>query len=218
MAGKNILIKVTSDTHCPWCFIGKRRLEKAIEIFKTTHPGTTFEVTWFPFQLEPQLSREPIRKQEFFPRKFGAVRFQQMTTMTKAVGQPLGIQFSYEGVVSNSLDSHRLIHWSKQFNNNKQNQVVEELFKLYFEQDQDLCDFNALADAAERAGLDRSKTLAFLSSGDDTNVVKQLILDGQRHGVNSVPHIEINDKYTLSGAQDPETFIQVFEKVVLESQ
>lgn len=160
-ATKNIVLKidVISDTVCPWCFIGKRRLEKAMNQFMATHSNVTFDVEWHPFQLAPTMSKTKP-KMEHYIRKFGQERAQAMVPYMKSVGEPEGISFSYGGVIANTLDSHRLIHWSRQFG--CQNQVVEELFKDYFEREQNIGDASVLAAAAERAGLDKDKVRLYI--------------------------------------------------------
>lgn len=178
MATQTIKIDIVSDTVCPWyafcpniyaefalisnvfcyvrCFIGKRRLEKAMQQFKATNPSVTFDVEWHPFQLNPTMSKEnPIPKLVNYRRKFGEERTNEFIPYMKGIGQAEGIQFAFDGLTSNTLDSHRLIHWAKQFG--KQNELVEELFKDYFERDRNIGDNQVLAEAAGRVGLDQAQ-------------------------------------------------------------
>ncbi|CAO3588700.1 unnamed protein product [Absidia cylindrospora] len=212
MAARMISIHITSDSVCPWCFVGKRRLEKAMTTFQDKHPHIEFDIEWHPYQLNPTM-KEPMGKRDFYVSKFGAGRAPQMQATMQAVGAAEGIAFNYDGVVSNSFDSHRLIHWAKQFN--KQSDMVEQVFRLYFENanNNNLGDVNALSQAAERAGLDRNQAALFLTSGKDADTVRQAVLSSQRRGIHGVPHFEI-EKYTLSGAQEPNAFIEIFEELI----
>ncbi|ORX51301.1 thioredoxin-like protein [Hesseltinella vesiculosa] len=146
----------------------------------------------------------------------GAERVQQLQEHMKAVGRDNGIAFSYDGVISNTFESHRLIQWAQQTNH--QSTVVEEIYALYFEQDKDISDIDNLVVAAERAGLDSTETRAFLKSDSLVEDVKQLLLASKAHGVNGVPDFIVGDKYQVSGAQEPETFVAVFEQVLKKMQ
>ena len=116
----------------------------------------SFDIEWHPYQLNPAASKtDPKVKLEHYKQKLGARRTAEMVPYMQSVGEPLGIKFSYGGLIANTLDSHRLIYWSKQFG--KQDQVVEELFKDYFERERNIGDNQVLADAAGRAGLDKDK-------------------------------------------------------------
>ncbi|KAF7726238.1 hypothetical protein EC973_008948 [Apophysomyces ossiformis] len=189
---KRIKIDVVSDTVCPWCFIGKRRLDKAIEQFKTTNPNTEFEIQWHPFQLDPMLSKEPITKLEMYRRRFGEIRARQMVPYMKNVGVQEGIQFSYDGVIANTLDSHRLVQWSKQFG--KQHEMAEAMFTFYFEQDKCLTDYEALAEAAGRVGLDKEKALEYLKSEKDVEATRAAVFESQRKSIHGVPNYTIENK------------------------
>ncbi|ORZ04737.1 thioredoxin-like protein [Absidia repens] len=213
MAARTISINITSDSVCPWCFVGKRRLEKAMTTFQGKHPNVTFDIQWHPYQLNPTMTA-PMGKRDFYVSKFGAARAPQMQATMQAVGAAEGIAFNYDGVVSNSFDSHRLIHWAKQFN--KQSEMVEQVFRLYFENanNNNLGDVNALSEAAERAGLDRNQATQFLTSENDADTVRQAVLESQRRGIHGVPHFSIDHKYTLSGAQEPDAFVEIFEELI----
>ncbi|KAG2225840.1 hypothetical protein INT45_007084 [Circinella minor] len=183
-------IDIISDTVCPWCFVGKRRLEKAIAQFKSTNPNISFDIEWHPFQLSPTMSKNnPKPKMEHYKRKFGEQRALDIVANMKNVGEEEQIAFSYGGVMANTLDSHRLISWSKQFD--KQNEVVEELFKDYFERERNIGDTQVLADAAGRVGIDREKALNYLNSDTDVDSIREQAEKNKSESVSGVPNYTI---------------------------
>lgn len=172
------------------CFIGKRRLEKAVSQVKQNHPEVQFQIKWLPYQLQPEFG-EPEPKLEFYNKRFGEAKFTQRRPIITAAANSEGIDIKFTGVIANTFNSHRLIWWADQFG--KQDQVVEQVMKLYFEINGDLSDPEQLAEAAEKAGLDKQKTLEFLQTKQGVAEVKNLtrqVLDQ----VSGVPHFTINNK------------------------
>ncbi|KAF9426145.1 hypothetical protein BGZ94_006869 [Podila epigama] len=209
---KTIKIDIVSDTVCPWCYIGKKRIEKAITSFKASKPersNVDFEINWLPYQLDPASSKTPIAKMDMYARKFGPERAPLIRDRMLQVGKEEGIPFSYNGKVCNTLDSHRLIAYAAR--HGKQNEVVDQLFKDYFEQDK--CgEVPTLIDSAAKVGLDRDDVTRYLNSDDGTTEIKSAIQQAKAQGVQGVPNITIQDRYVLSGAQDPSTFEEIFSK------
>ncbi|CAM0141309.1 unnamed protein product [Umbelopsis sp. WA50703] len=205
-----IKVDIVSDTICPWCFVGKRRLETAIKNYQTTNPGAKFDINWYPFELDPTLSREPVSKRERYASKFGEARSKQIIEHMKNIGKEEGIEFDYGGVVASTIDSHRLVEWAKE--KGKQQEVIEELFKLYFEETGNIGDLEQLAAVAGRIGLSKEEALEYLRSDKGEKSVKEQIYKSQLAGIHGVPNFTIQDKYTLSGAQPPEAFVNVFER------
>ncbi|KAF9164118.1 hypothetical protein DFQ26_001808 [Actinomortierella ambigua] len=222
----NITVDIVSDTACPWCFIGKRRLEKAMDIVKQRHPNTTFSVNWHPYQLDATLSTTPIKKLDMYARKFGPDRSTQVQQRMIQVGEGDGIHFTYEGNIVNTMMSHRLIKYATDYDNkqqqsgtpsHRQDAIVEELFKDYFESNK--CgELESLVEAAAKVGFDRDEIRAYLSSDQGVQEIKQEIAHARAEGVQGVPHFTIQDKYVLSGAQEPSTFAEVFGRVLQEQQ
>ncbi|KAG0372262.1 hypothetical protein BGX24_000485 [Mortierella sp. AD032] len=211
-AGKTIKIDIVSDTVCPWCYIGKKRLEKAITAFKSTpeHKDVQFQIDWHPYQLDPSASKVPVRKMDMYASKFGAARAPLIRDRMIHVGQEEGINFSYNGNVVNTLDSHRLINYATA--RGKQDEIVEELFRNYFEEDK--CgEVPTLIDSAVKIGLDRAEVEKFLASQEGVREVQDEIERSKVEGVQGVPNIMIDNKYVLSGAQESDTFIEVFNRV-----
>ncbi|KAF9346265.1 hypothetical protein BGX26_002252 [Mortierella sp. AD094] len=210
---KTVKIEIVSDTVCPWCYIGKRRMEKAIASFKSKpeHEDVQFEVNWRPYQLDPAASKTPIPKMTLYAQKFGATRAPLMRDRMIQVGQEEGIKFSYNGNVINTLDSHRLIEFATK--RGKQDEMVTELFENYFEQDK--CgEISTLIDSAAKVGLDRSEVEAYLKSNEGIKEVQDSIEKSKLQGVQGVPNFTIGGRYVLSGAQDPSTFEEVFNRVI----
>ena len=205
------VVDVISDVICPWCYIGKRRLEKAI----ATH-GEPVNVRWHPFQLNPAMPKEGISRKEYRTRKFGSwERSLELDANIIAVGESEGIHFAFDKTqrTPNTVDAHRLIWLAGE--NNCQDVVVEALFRAYFTEGQDIGNHETLIDVAAEAGLDREKAEAMLDSDAGMDVISNAKELSQQHHVTGVPFFIINQKITLSGAQEPETFIDAFRKAVV---
>ncbi|KAG0344434.1 hypothetical protein BG004_004491 [Podila humilis] len=213
-SNKTIKVDIVSDVACPWCYIGKKRLEKAITSFKASspdHKDVNFEVNWHPYQLDPAASKTPIPKMTMYARKFGQERAPLLRDRMIEVGKEEGIPFSYNGGVCNTLDSHRLIAFAKRYG--KQDEMVNRLFVDYFEQDK--CgEIPTLIDSAEAIGLDRTKVEQFLASEEGTSEILKEIQNAKSQNVQGVPNFTIQDRYVLSGAQDPSTFEDVFKRII----
>ena len=184
----SVVVDVISDVICPWCYIGKRRLEKAI----ATH-GEPVNVQWHPFQLNPTMPKEGISRKEYRARKFGSWE--------------RSLELDYR--TPNTVDAHRLIWLADQ--HDCQDSVVEGLFRAYFTEGRDIGNRQTLIDLAAEAGLDRQAAEAMLNSGDGMDVIEEAGELSQRHQVTGVPFFIINQTITLSGAQEPETFIGAFK-------
>ncbi|KNC98000.1 thiol oxidoreductase FrnE [Spizellomyces punctatus DAOM BR117] len=209
MAARVIPIEIVSDTVCPWCFVGKRRLEKAIAAAKNRNLPLEFKIKFKPFQLDPTLPKEGVSKIKKYEAKFGPERIQQMIPHMQVVGAAEGIKFSYDGLIANTVDSHRVLEYALQ--KGAQLELVEELFKDYFERNKNIGDHEVLADAAARVGLDKEEVLAYLKTDQGKHEVEEQIESAYRRRITGVPHFRINGTYSLGGAQDPEAFLEIFE-------
>ncbi|KXS20988.1 putative thioredoxin [Gonapodya prolifera JEL478] len=214
MPPRAISIDIVSDTICPWCFIGKRRLEKAFSI--VNRPEVQYNITWHPFQLDPTLPSEGISKRESYIRKFGKERIEKMIPQMQATGRADGVEFSYDGLIANTIDSHRLINYvqNKLQDKEKTNALMEELFKDYFERSKNIGDRNVLSDAASRVGLDRTQIMEYLSSDVDREQTITECSSWSRRGVTGVPYFLFEKKYALSGAQPPDLLAELIEEVL----
>jgi predicted DsbA family dithiol-disulfide isomerase len=213
MSKRIIKVDIVSDIACPWCYVGKRRFERAT----TSFPNVEFDVQWHPYQLDPYLPTTPIRKLEHYERKFGKERIEAYFKQhMSSVGRQEGIAFEYDGWISNTIRGHRLIEWSRQFD--KQNDVVNALFQAYFEQGKDPSGIETLLDVAQGAGLDVDKTRTFLrSDGLEDEVIREA-REATKKRIQGVPHFTFNGKTSLSGAQDSETFKAVIDRLIKEQE
>jgi predicted DsbA family dithiol-disulfide isomerase len=204
----NLTIDVISDVICPWCFIGKRRLEKAIAA-----ADVQVSVRWHPFQLNPTMPKEGISRKEYRTRKFGSwERSLELDAKVIAVGESEGIHFAFDKSerTPNTVDAHRLIWLADQ--HDCQDAVVEELFRAYFTEGQDIGNQQTLIDVFAESGLDRQFAETMFNSEAGLEVIAQAGERSRRHQVEGVPFFIINNAITLSGAQSPETFLDAFKQ------
>lgn len=212
-----ITVDVVSDTICPWCFIGKRRLETAIASFSRREASVDIEVRWRPFQLDPTLPAPGVDKMERYARKFGAARMAQMLPYMQATGRAEGIEFDYGGLIGNTIDSHCVLELAlAEGGAALQDRVCEALMRFYFERRGDLSDKAALAEVAGGAGLTAERVAALLA--DDARraaVLREAEAWRVKHAINGVPFFVVagagGGKLELSGAQEPDAFLDAFE-------
>jgi len=207
-----ISVDVISDVICPWCYIGKRRLEKAIAAVDGQHEA---KVRWHPFQLNPTMPKEGISRKDYRIRKFGSwERSLELDAKVIAVGVSEGINFAFDKIerTPNTVDAHRLIWLADQ--HGCQDAVVESLFRAYFTEGQDIGNGQTLIDVAAEAGLERQVAEAMLNSDAGMEVIASATEMSQRHGVTGVPFFIINQQITLSGAQEADAFLDAFRQIV----
>ena len=193
---------------CPWCFIGKRRLEKAIAA-----QGHEVRVRWLPFQLNPQMPKEGISRREYRTKKFGTwERSLELDAQMVAAGKAEGIYFAFDRIerTPNTLDAHRLIWLADK--EGVQDAVMEALFRAYFTEGRDISNRQTLIDVVAEAGLDRHQAEAVLKSDEGMEAIKEADELARRYRVDGVPFFIINGKITLGGAQPPEAFLEAFRK------
>lgn len=206
----NLSIEVISDVICPWCFIGKRRLEKAI----AAHGGPV-KVRWLPFQLNPTMPKEGISRREYRTNKFGSwERSQELDARVIAVGKDEGIDFAFDRIerTPNTLNAHRMI-WLAD-TKGIQDAVVEALFVAYFIEGRDISNRQTLIDVVGEAGLDRQRAAAVLNGDEGMDVIKEVEELSGRHRVDGVPFFIVNGQITLAGAQQSDAFLEAFNQMV----
>lgn len=206
-----IKIAVVSDVVCPWCYIGKRRLEKALH---AASDRFEFEVEYLPFELNPGMPPEGASQKEYLTSKFGGEeRYEQLTAQVTKVAAGEGITFHYDKqeVSPNTRDAHRLIQFARE--DNLQEQVVEALYKAYFTDGVDLSRKENLLKVAVSAGMEEEKVRLFLDSDTGAVAVEIAEKELQQLGISGVPFFIINNKYGISGAQPVEAFIKTFDEV-----
>ncbi|OAY56960.1 uncharacterized protein YwbO isoform X2 [Manihot esculenta] len=205
-SGKKLIrIDVSSDTACPWCFVGKRNLDKAINASKDRFD---FEIKWHPFFLNPSAPKEGVNKLQYYREKFGSRTDGIIARMTE-VYRGLGLEYNISGLTGNTLDSHRLVFFAGQQGLDKQHNLVEELFLGYFTQAKYIGDREFLLECAAKVGVEGAAE--FLE--DPNNGVKEVNDDLKKYSANitGVPYYVISGKHELSGGQPPEFFLRAFE-------
>jgi predicted DsbA family dithiol-disulfide isomerase len=207
-----VSLDVFSDVICPWCFIGKRRLEKAVAAQQHE-----VRVRWLPFQLNPSMPKEGISRKEYRTRKFGSwERSQELDAKVVAVGKTEGIHFAFDRIerTPNTLDAHRVIWLADK--DGVQSTVVEALFRAYFTEGRDLSNQQTLLDVVAEAGLDRGMAEGVLSGDEGMVAIKEAGEQARRVGVDGVPFFIVNRTTMLSGAQQPEVFLEAFRQLAAE--
>ncbi|MEO1065783.1 MAG: DsbA family oxidoreductase [Pseudomonadota bacterium] len=213
MSSETLTVDVVSDVMCPWCYIGKRRLEQALELA----PDINVEIRWRPFQLDGTIPEGGMSRQEYLSNKFGGdERARQVYSQIEEAGEAEELPFAFDLIQKspNTLNAHRLIHWSQ--STGHQNALVERLFKLFFVEGADIGDKSVLADAAEEVGMERDVVERLLSGDADKKEVEAAIAQAQQMGVTGVPCFIIDQKYAVMGAQQPETLAQAFQQAMAE--
>ena len=206
----SLSVEVISDVICPWCLIGKRRLEKAIATL-----GVPVNVRWHAFQLNLTMPKEGVSRREYRTKKFGSwERSMQLDANIVATGKDEGVLFDFDRMerTPNTLDAHRLIWLADK--QGVQDAVVEALFMAYFTEGKDISNRQTLLDVAAEAGLDRSKAEGVLNSSDGEEAIREAHELSRRVRVEVVPFFIINGKVTLSGAQPPDAFLAAFKEAV----
>jgi predicted DsbA family dithiol-disulfide isomerase len=169
-------------------------------------------VRWLPFQLNPDLPASGMPRREYIERKWGPGRGPEVYARVAAAGRSVGVPFAFENITvqPNTLEAHRLLHYGEQ--QGRQDELAEELFKAYFTEGADITDRETLASVAERAGLDREKAAAYLTSDTDRDLVQQRDVEARSAGIGGVPFFIFNQRVGVSGAQDSETLLQAMEQ------
>jgi len=203
-------IDVISDTVCPWCFIGKRRLARAL----AQRPDIAFDVKWRPYRLDPTLAREGMDRQVYMRLKFGAdpMKIVEMHKLIAAEGEKDGIAFDFAAIRRrpDTLDSHRLIRWAEVAG--VQDEVVERLFIAYFENGEDIGNIRVLSDIADLCGMDGQEVAELLESDADLALVEREDQIAREMGVTGVPAMIFGGKLAVSGAREPEILLSVIDR------
>jgi predicted DsbA family dithiol-disulfide isomerase len=208
-------IDIVSDTICPWCFIGKRRLERALEL----RADLQFDVHWRPYRLDPNVPKLGMERKAYMRAKFGeGSDVTQRGEAIRALGEKENIAFDFGRIARtpNTMDSHRLIRWAGAAGT--QNAIVEGLFSAYFEEGRDIGDPAVLEWIAAQAGMDGDLVRELLEQEVDRNLVEREDDLAHRMGINGVPTFIFANKYLVSGAQDSVALLRIIEKVAEESE
>lgn len=203
---KTIRLDIFSDPVCPWCYVGKANLDRALE----SHPNHPFQVEWHPFQLNPDIPPEGVAKRSYLEAKFGGPEKvdaieDRLREVARTAGLPLNP--SVPKRQPNTLNAHRLIHWAGI--EGRQNAVVASLFRAYWVEGRDIGNTGVLADIGAAAGMNRPALQRLLDSDADADDIASRDADARSKGVSAVPTFLIAGQYVVSGAQPPEMWAQV---------
>jgi predicted DsbA family dithiol-disulfide isomerase len=210
MPQQPVRIDVVSDVVCPWCFIGKHRLEKALAL----RPDIAVEVHWRPYFLNDWIPREGISREEYLTTKFGSVeRYKGIAQRVSQAAAAEDLLYASDKIKRqpNTLDCHRLIHWADAKGNAAE--MKQKLMDLYFTQGADLTDRETLVKAAADVGLDAKTVRDALASGQDVAQVEQEAQSAKASGIEGVPCFIFGGKFAVSGAQSPETLAEAIDRM-----
>ena len=208
-----VRIDVVSDVVCPWCFIGKRRLEQAIAL----NPDIPVEVHYHPFFLNDWIPAEGISREQYLTTKFGSPeRYKDIAQRVSAAAAQDGLVYAIDKVSRqpNTTDSHRLIHWAAL--EGKAPEMKQRLMELYFSEGADLYDKAVLVKAAADVGLDADAVSKKLDSNEDLDVVSQRVEAAKSAGIQGVPFFIVDNAVALSGAQEPDQLAAVIQRAANE--
>jgi len=210
-----VVVDVISDVVCPWCYIGKRRLEAAIAQMREEEPDLPFEVRWHPFQLNPDLPAQGVDRKAYLEAKFGGPeRAKQVYERVTAAGRSVGIPFDFDAIERqpNTLDAHRLVAWAQSRNEGDTDALVEGLFRANFLEGRYVGSVDELVALAGEAGFDAADARAFLESGALKDVVADSDRRAREMGIGGVPFFIFDGKTALSGAQEPSAIVAAIQQ------
>jgi predicted DsbA family dithiol-disulfide isomerase len=205
-----VRIDVVSDIVCPWCFIGKHRLEKAIAL----NPDIPVEVHWRPYFLNDWIPREGVSREQYLTTKFGSPeRYKGIAQRVSAAAAAEGLTYAMDKISRqpNTLDAHRLIRWADEIGIAAE--MKQRLMDLYFTEGADLTSHTVLAQAAADIGLDAEATRKALASDKDVAEIEREALSAKEAGIDGVPCFIFGGKFAISGAQAPEDLAEAIERM-----
>lgn len=209
MQKETIKVQVVSDVACPWCYVGKRRLESALQQWK----GAPVEVTWHPFQLDPNMPEAGYDRETYLTNKFGDRDLTEAMTRITEAGEGEGISFNFgdQWLAVNTLPLHQLLHVAGE--EGFKDQLKERFLKGYFDENLYLNDIEVLVKVMQEFDWAAEKTKQIIADDSIAYAVKQEIAHYQQRGVTGVPFFIINDKFGISGAQPASAFLEAFGQV-----
>jgi predicted DsbA family dithiol-disulfide isomerase len=205
-----IKLDIISDPVCPWCYIGKANLDRALE----ANPNHAFEIEWHPFQLNPDMPAEGRDRREYLETKFGGkARAVEVYARVEEAARDAGLQIDFGAIprIPNTLNAHRLIHWAGL--EGRQTAIVSALFRAYWTQGRDIGDMATLVAIAGECGLDMAMTERLLGTDADAEDIRARDHHARQRGVSGVPCFIIANQYVVSGAQPPQVWAQVIEEL-----
>lgn len=211
-ATKTMKIEIYSDIVCPWCYIGERRLERALAALPT---GERIEVVFRPYQLDPDAPQTAVPLMQHLERRFGGRKDGMLDAVSHAA-QGEGISIAWDRALSsNTRTAHRLLQWAvREGGPDVQRKLVAELFALHFTHGGNVADVEQLAAAAASVGLDAGHARAYLASNEGVRELEAESDKARELGITSVPTFVIDGRYAIQGAQPTSTFIRILEQVL----
>jgi predicted DsbA family dithiol-disulfide isomerase len=210
-----LAVDVISDVVCPWCYIGKRKLEAALGDLKVREPELDVAVRWHPFQLNPDMPEGGMPRASYLAAKFGGgARAAEIYSRVRAVGIEVGIPFAFERIAMqpNTLQAHRLIAWAQARGGlDAASVLVERLFHAYFIDGAFLGDRDELVRVAGMAGFDQAEARAMLASDEGSDTVEAEDREARSVGIQGVPFFIFNGRIAVSGAHDPPTLLDAID-------
>jgi len=205
-----VKLDILSDPVCPWCYIGKANLDRAL----ASHPDHPFQIEWHPFQLNPDMPPEGMDRREYLETKFGGKdNAVAVYARVEQAAKDAGLEINFDGIKTtpNTLNAHRLIHWAgiEGF----QTFVVAALFKAYFVEGRNIGDIDVLADIADAAGMDAAVARALLQGDADKEDISARDAHSRKMGISGVPTFIVANKHAVSGAQPAELWSQVIADI-----
>jgi predicted DsbA family dithiol-disulfide isomerase len=203
-----LAVDVVSDVVCPWCYLGARRLALALK-----RAGGAFAVRWRPFQLDPSIPPGGMDRRAYLRAKFrDDARLKEIHDHLTALGAEVGLAYAFDKIdrAPNTLDAHRLIRWAAAAD--AQGEVVDRLFRLYFEEGGDVGDRATLVEVARACGLDAALIERRLAGDDDVAAVRADIAEAQRLGVAGVPFFIFGGRFAVAGAQSIDVLVAAIER------
>lgn len=200
-------LDIFSDPVCPFCLIGKARLERALAV----RPDHGFSIVWHPFQLNPTMPKAGLSRADYLEAKFGQAGAVKMTQQIMDICKAEGIELNILGVLRqpNTMDAHRLIHWAGL--EERQTQVVNAIMRAFWVEGRDIGDAGVLADIAEGAGMERAMVARLLASEADRDEIATRDQYARQRGIKAVPTFVIGNQHAIEGAQPAELWLQVIE-------
>ena len=201
-------IEYIFDTVCPWCYVGKRRFERALSM----RPGARVDIRWRPFLLNPDIPLDGIDRRAYLDRKFGGpARVQRVHSAVSAAGEAEGITFAFDKITRapNTLNSHRMIRFATALG--RDGETVEAIYKGYFCEGRDIGSIMELVAIGESVGLPGHELEDYLLSDTDIAVVMNDNARAHRLGVNGVPCLVLDGMYAVAGAQEPDVLLRLID-------
>ncbi|WP_211844182.1 DsbA family oxidoreductase [Neoroseomonas oryzicola] len=206
-------IEVVFDLVCPWCYLGTRRLRRALR----ARPDIVADILWRPFLLNPDIPAAGLPRQDFLTRKFGGEeRARRLHATISELGRAEGVPFRFDRILRmpSSLDAHRLVRYAAR--EGQADQMVEALFHGYFAEGLDLGHIDSLVRIATRVGLEQGAVHRFLDSGAEADAVHAENLRAHRLGINGVPCFVVAGRHAIAGAQEPEVIERLIDVALVE--